>query len=46
MVGVVIVCMCVGCVFIGSLWSLRRMVRYLGSSLLAICWLHMCGTGL
>ena len=34
------------CMFGGIFWSLRRMVKYLGSSLLDICVLHTCGIGL
>ena len=34
------------CASVGSLCSLLRMVRYLGSNLWAICWLHICGMGL
>ena len=39
-------CIVCGYVSIGNPWSLLRMVRYLGSSFLAISWLHICGNGL
>jgi hypothetical protein len=32
--------------FGGTFWSLSRMVKYLGSSLLAISRLQVCGMGL
>lgn len=34
------------CASLGSLCILFSLIIYLGSSLWAICWLHICGVGL
>ena len=39
-------CVVLGCMFIEIFWSFCRIVKYLGSSLLAISKLQICGIGL